>query len=469
MKAFEKRFSIPRALQAELRGYQADGFRWLARLAEIGLGGCLADDMGLGKTVQIIALFLHRAKTGPALVVAPTSVCDNWSKEIARFAPSLKVRSFAGAERARHLEKLGAGDVVITSYALLQQDIEVLEGIEWGTAVLDEAQLVKNADTLRAKAAYRLRAPVRIASTGTPVENQVGDLYGIFRFVMPDLLGSWTRFSRRFNGMGEADGAGRRALKRLLQPFVLRRTKAQVLDDLPPMTEIQHTVTLSAAEAELYEAVRRTALEKLSGAAKDPRSGIQVLAEITRLRRLCCHPALVLPNTTVGSSKLESFMELLEELVENRHRAIVFSQFVDVLGLARKMLEAKGISYQYLDGSTPPKQRTLAVEAFQAGEGDAFLISLKAGGFGLNLTGADYVIDLDPWWNPAVESQASDCTHRIGQTRPVTVYRLVTAGTVEARIVELHASKRELADSLLEDTNRTATLSTDELRALLEG
>jgi SNF2 family DNA or RNA helicase len=443
----------------------------------VELGACLADDMGLGKTVQIIALLLHRAKLGPALVVAPTSVCDNWQREVERFAPSLRVRSFAGGDRQQILEGLGPRDIVLVSYTLLQQEVEGFEAIAWSTAVLDEAQFIKNSESLRAKAAFRLRASARVAATGTPVENHAGDLFSLFRFLVPDLLGSYADFSRRFApGAGASAGstsaeerrvATRRALRRLVQPFVLRRTKAQVLDDLPPLTEIQHKITLSAAEAGLYESVRRTALAKLSGAYQDPQARLQVLAEITKLRRLCCHPGLVVPDAEVDSSKLAGFLELVEELREGHHRALVFSQFVDMLTLAKSLLEQKEITFQYLDGSTPPKQRTAAVDAFQAGEGDVFLISLRAGGFGLNLTAADYVIHLDPWWNPAVEAQASDRAHRIGQTRPVTVYRLITARTIEEKIVELHRTKRDLADSLLEGTDRSAALSLDELRSLI--
>ncbi|HEX4339170.1 MAG TPA: DEAD/DEAH box helicase [Polyangiaceae bacterium] len=470
LRATDAQVQVPRGLNAELRDYQLTGFRWLARLAALELGACLADDMGLGKTVQLIALLLHRGRTGPALVVAPTSVCENWRRELARFAPTLKVRVFIGPGREEALEKLSQRHVVLTSYALLQQDAEKLQGIEWATVILDEAQLIKNAESQRAKAAFGLRSAVRIAATGTPIENHVGDVFSIFHFLMPDLLGPWSHFNRRFgaSSTGESAASGRRALRKLLLPFILRRTKAQVLDDLPPLTEIERTVTLGTEEAALYEAVRRAALAKLGATGTDARSRFQVLAEITRLRRLCCHPKLAVPATTASSSKIASFLELLDELLEARHRALVFSQFVDVLALVRAELEQRAIPYQYLDGSTPPKQRTAAVDAFQAGEGALFLISLRAGGFGLNLTGADYVIHLDPWWNPAVEAQASDRAHRIGQTRPVTVYRLVAAGTVEERIVALHRTKRELADSLLAETDQSATLSVDDLRALLD-
>jgi superfamily II DNA or RNA helicase len=467
--AFETKHDAPRSLEAELRDYQYEGFCWLARLAELDLGACLADDMGLGKTVQILALLLHqrRAGRGQALVVAPTSVCENWRREIERFAPSLRARPYLGAGREREIVDLSPDDVVLTSYPILQQDAEVLQSLRFGTAVLDEAQLIKNAESLRAKAALGLNARMRVAATGTPVENHLGDLYSVFRFVMPSLVGSWAKFAERFGGDVQADATRTRALRRLIQPFVLRRTKAQVLDDLPPLTEIQRTVTLSGPELQLYEAVRRTAVAKLNEVGESAVGRVQVLAEITRLRRICCHPRLADPSTDAGSSKLACFVELMEELTQGRHRALVFSQFVDMLALVRELCVQRGVAYQYLDGSTPAKQRTAAVDAFQAGDGDVFLISLRAGGFGLNLTAADYVIHLDPWWNPAVEAQASDRAHRLGQIRPVTVYRLVTAGTVEERIVELHRRKRDLADSLLEGAERVATLSAGELRDLL--
>ncbi len=460
-EAFASTPKLPRGFAGDLRDYQRGGFRWLARLADLELGACLADDMGLGKTVQLIALLLHRAAGGPALIVAPTSVCENWRRELSRFAPSLSVRVFAGSDREGALDGLGRRDVVIVSYTLLQQDAAKLQAVVWNTAILDEAQLIKNPDTLRAKAAFELQAKARVVATGTPVENHVGDLFSLFHFLNPGLLGSFKSFSAKAS-------SGSRALKRLITPFVLRRTKAQVLEDLPPVTEIQRTVLLTPGEAKLYESVRKSALAKLREVGTGGQGRVQVFAELTRLRRLCCHPQLVAPQSGLTSSKLESFLELAEELVAAHHRILVFSQFTDVLALVRPLLDAKGISYQYLDGSTPPKQRTAAVDAFQDGQGDVFLISLKAGGFGLNLTAADYVVHLDPWWNPAVESQASDRAHRIGQTRPVTVYRLVTAGTIESRIVELHRDKRELADAVLAETDRAAKLSAAELRGLLE-
>jgi superfamily II DNA or RNA helicase len=470
-KVFDSRPRVPRGLTAELRDYQLDGFRWLARLAELGFGACLADDMGLGKTVQLIALLLHRGRSGPQLVLAPTSVIENWLRELARFAPSLTARAYAGADRERLLEGLGPRAIIVTGYATLQQDASKLQAITWSTVIADEAQFIKNAGAQRTRAAVGLRAGMRVAATGTPVENHAEDLHSLFQFVQPGLLGSMATFRRRFplDSDSAAGRESRRRLRQLVQPFLLRRTKAQVLAELPAVTEIEHQVELSAQEAALYEAVRRSALEKLDKSGDAPKNKFAVLAELTRLRRLCCDARLVAPEADIESSKLRAFAELMRELVAAGHRALVFSQFVDVLKLVAETLTAQGATHQYLDGSSTQKQRSAAIDAFQAGEGDAFLISLKAGRFGLNLTAADYVIHLDPWWNPAAEAQATDRAHRIGQEKPVTVYRLVAKGTIEERIVALHRTKRELADSLLAGSDQAATLSSSELRSLLEG
>jgi SNF2 family DNA or RNA helicase len=325
--------------------------------------------------------------------------------------------------------------------------------------------------TKRSQAAMQLKAGFRVATSGTPVENRLDELWNLFRFLNPGLLGSHKSFSSRFSIPIEknSDKTARTLLKRLIRPFILRRTKSQVLQELPPRTEIVHRVELSREESAFYEALRRSAVEKLS-ATGDAASGerqIRILAEIMRLRRACCNPQLVLPASEIPSAKLAAFREIVTELRENGHRALVFSQFVDHLTILRRDLENDGISYQYLDGATLPKDRQLRVAAFQRGEGDLFLISLKAGGVGLNLTAADYVIHMDPWWNPAVEDQASDRAHRIGQTRPVTVYRLVANNTIEEKIVALHHQKRDLADSLLEGTETSARVSADDLLELL--
>lgn len=465
---------VPGTLQAELRDYQREGFVWLARLADWGVGACLADDMGLGKTLQAIALILHRAADGPTLVVAPTSVGFNWRNEIARFAPTLNVKALGPSDRKHTLDTLQPLDVLICSYGLLQQDTvgELLAGVRWRTIVLDEAQAIKNAASKRSQQAMALQGEFKLVTTGTPIENHLGELWNLFRFVNPGLLGSLDSFNRRFAAPIERaqDREARQRLRKLIRPFILRRTKTQVLQELPPRTEIELHVELSEREAAFYEALRRKLLEDLSAddnPIEDQR--FRVLAAIAKLRRACCNPRLVAPELGLSSSKLALFGEVLEELLDNRHKALVFSQFVDHLSIIREYLDGQGIAYQYLDGQTPAAERKKCVEAFQAGEGDVFLISLKAGGVGLNLTAADYVIHMDPWWNPAVEDQASDRAHRIGQQRPVTVYRLVAQGTVEQKIVALHRQKRDLADSLLEGGETSAKIGAEELLQLMRG
>jgi SNF2 family DNA or RNA helicase len=468
--AFDRDPAVPATFQGELRDYQLEGYRWLARLAEWGVGACLADDMGLGKTVQALALVLSRARLGPTLVVAPTSVLHNWVHEAARFAPTLRVQALGGRDRGQTTAALGPFDVLVTTYGLLHQEADLLAAVDWQVVVLDEAHAIKNAATRRSQAAMRLRAAFRLATTGTPVENHLGELWNLFRFLVPGLLGSREAFDERFALPIERDGdrQARHRLKRLVQPFLLRRTKGDVLDELPARTDITLKVALSPEEAALYEAQRRRALEKLD-AAKAPagQRSLQILAEITRLRRLCCDPRLVLPDAGVAGSKLAVLTGLLSELLAGRHKALVFSQFVDHLALARAELDRSGVAYQYLDGATPAAERARRVAAFQAGEGDVFLISLRAGGVGLNLTAADYVVHLDPWWNPAVEDQASDRAHRIGQQRPVTVYRLVAEHTIEEAIVALHQRKRDLADSLLEGADTAGRLDAEELLCLI--
>ena len=466
---------LPSTLQAELRDYQVDGFQWLARLAHWGVGACLADDMGLGKTLQALALLLMRAKDGPALVVAPTSVCLNWIDEAARFAPTLNLKLFGPGERAATIDDAGPFDVVVVSYGLLQLEAARFKGRRWHSIVLDEAQAIKNMHTKRSQAVMALQGDFRMAATGTPLENHLGELWNLFRFINPGLLGSADQFQLRFAGPIEkaqdkrAEAGARARLKRLTAPFILRRTKAQVLSELPPRTEIVVPVELSAEENALYESLRRQALDKLAALeAPEGQKAIEILAEMMRLRRACCNPELVAPGAGIASSKLATFARLTTDLLENRHKVLVFSQFVDHLTLIRQYLDAQGIAYQYLDGSTPIQERKRRVDAFQAGEGDLFLISLKAGGVGINLTAADYVIHMDPWWNPAVEDQASDRAHRMGQQRPVTIYRLVARGTIEEGIVDLHRHKRDLADSLLEGTEMAARMSPGDMLEMLK-
>lgn len=460
---------VPSTLQAELRDYQAEGFVWLARLAHLGIGGCLADDMGLGKTLQALAVILLRAQDGPTLVIAPTSVCMNWELESTRFAPTLKIHSLSGTDREATVKAMGKRDLLVTSYTLLQQEVELLESTQWQTIVLDEAQAIKNAATKRSKAAMRLNAKFRLITTGTPIENHLGELWNLFSFINPGLLGTYKQFNARYGIPIEKhhDRAARLQLKKLIRPFMLRRIKSQVLEELPPRTEITLRVEMKTNEMQFYEAIRQQAIENIEGSAQKPGRHLQILAEIMRLRRACCNPRLIDEHTKIPSTKLQVFAEVVEELLGSRHKALVFSQFTGHLALIREYLDNEGIVYKYLDGTTPTKERQRQVESFQAGEGDLFLISLKAGGLGLNLTAADYVIHMDPWWNPAVEDQAADRAHRIGQKRPVTVYRLVTANTIEEKIVRLHQEKRDLANSLLEGSDVSARISAAELLELI--
>ena len=414
--------------------------------------------MGLGKTVQVIALLLKRAAEGPSLVVAPASVCVNWVRELGTFAPSLRPVTLWG-DRDLASESVGKGDVVVASYGLLVSRAADFEQVAWNGVVLDEAQAVKNAATQRAHVAKNLRAKFRVAATGTPVENHLGEFWSIFSFLNPRLLGSQKDFEARFTEAGYATPL----LKRLVEPFLLRRLKRTVLKELPPKTEVTLRVELEPAERAAYEACRREALASLAEKGQTE-NRISVLAALTRLRRFCCHPSLVIPDQ-VRSAKLDAVLELLGDLREAGHRALVFSQFTDYLAIVREAVESRKWTYRYLDGSTPAAERAEAVDAFQRGDGDFFLISLKAGGTGLNLTAANFVLLLDPWWNPAVEDQAADRAHRIGQKDPVTVYRVVAADTVEERILDLHGEKRAVSEDLLESATG-APLSTERLMAL---
>jgi SNF2 family DNA or RNA helicase len=372
----------------------------------------------------------------------------------------------------------------------LQQEAKLFSGIDWQVIVLDEAQAIKNMETKRSRAAMSLNGRFKLLTTGTPIENHLGELWNLFNFILPGLLGSLESFNRRFALPIErfGDPVARRKLKKLIRPFILRRNKAQVLKELPPRTEITLQVEMNSEELAFYEAMRRQALEKLAlnrqvstrkrkgkeadtvPVTKNNAKGytVKILAEIMKLRRACCNPRLVMPESDIESSKLLLFEKVVDELLENRHKALVFSQFVGHLQIIRSFLDKKKIDYRYLDGSTPVKQRAREVDAFQAGQGDLFLISLKAGGLGLNLTAADYVIHMDPWWNPAVEDQASDRAHRIGQVHPVTIYRLITQHTIEEKIVRLHQEKRDLANSLLAETAISSRISVEELLHLIQ-
>jgi SNF2 family DNA or RNA helicase len=469
-QAEQQTLPVPSTLQAQLRDYQIEGFHWLNRLSHWGAGACLADDMGLGKTLQSLALILTRAQDGPTLILAPTSVCMNWLDEAQRFAPTLRCTPFGTGNRQTQLNNAGPFDVIVCSYGLLQHEASRLADVTWHTIVADEAQAIKNPATKRSKAAMSLSADFKMITTGTPIENHLGELWNLFRFINPGLLDTLDNFNQRFAYPIEHshDRGAKQHLKQLIQPFILRRMKTDVLTELPPRTEITLHVELSDEEKVFYEALRRQAVEKIQQHHDHPgQQHVKMLAEIMRLRRACCHPQLVVPDSTIPSSKLKLFGATVQELLDNRHKALVFSQFVSHLSILREYLDEQNISYQYLDGSTPIKKRKLAVDAFQRGEGDLFLISLKAGGAGLNLTAADYVIHMDPWWNPAVEDQASDRAHRLGQQRPVTIYRMVASGTIEEKIVNLHDTKRDLANSLLEGSEMAGKMSVQEILKLI--
>jgi superfamily II DNA or RNA helicase len=444
---------VPRTLQAELRDYQRDGFMFLARRASSGLGACLADDMGLGKTVQALALLAARAKLGPALVVAPMSVCRNWEDEARRFTPSLTFHRLSAApDRAASIAGLQNGDVLLVSYGLLAACAEPLAARRFATAVFDEAHALKNPDTRRAAAARGISADALVGLTGTPLENHLGELHSLFDVLAPGLLGTRDKFERAFAApIARGDKAASGHLRALVRPFLLRRTKAQVLDELPEKTEMTRIIAPGDAERDFYEALRRRAVARALDAPESngSQARIRILAEITKLRRAAIDPRLVGGDDAPAGGKLDVLAELVGELREEGHRALVFSQFLEVLDRAGERLRSEGARCVRLDGSMDAAARAAAVEVFQSGQADVFLLSLRAGGVGMNLTAADYVIHLDPWWNPAVEDQATDRAHRIGQTRPVTVVRLVTEGTIEEKVLRLHASKRALyADAL---------------------
>ncbi|HSO00387.1 MAG TPA: SNF2-related protein, partial [Candidatus Nanopelagicales bacterium] len=466
----------PRALKATLRPYQEAGLSWLKFIHDIGSGGVLADDMGLGKTVQTIALLLavkQETKRMRALIVAPTSVVTNWERELERFSPSASVALWHGADRKEQIDAVKEAEVVITSYALLRRDEEFLAKQDFDYAILDEAQHIKNPMSATAAAAKRLKAKRRLALTGTPIENRLSEIWSIFDFVSPGLLGPLDRFEQRFSRpieAGEYKTAQR--LRSIIHPFILRRTKSEVAKDLPEKIETDQICDLTGEQRTMYQQVAREVRAQVMGEVERvglAKSQLQILAGLTRLRQAACDPRLLgLPRdfTDEDSGKLVALRELISNAIEGGHKVLVFSQFVMMLKLIEKAMKEDGVPYEYLDGST--KDRAERVERFQGDPSvPVFLISLKAGGTGLNLTAADTVIHFDPWWNPAVEQQATDRAHRIGQTKVVTAYRLVAAGTIEEKILQLKAKKRELVASVLsEDIGGAKKLTKSDLDEL---
>ncbi len=460
----------PPTLLAELRPYQRAGLGWLDFLRTTGLGGCLADDMGLGKTVQALALLEElraNGNTRPSLVVAPRSLLFNWAAEAKRFAPKLRVLEHHGGERGKNV--FANCDVVLTTYATMRLDIAKLAEIEFEYVILDEAQAIKNATSQVAKASRLLRGKHRLALSGTPIENHLGELWSLFEFLNPGLLGSARSFNKTFAAKS-ATPERREALARALRPLILRRTKEQVAPELPERTEQTLYCELEGKQRKQYDELRDHYRAALLGRIKKSgigKSRMQILEALLRLRQAACDPGLIDPGTDASSAKVDLLMSELREIADSGHRALVFSQFTSFLHIVRAKLDKEAIDYLYLDGKT--RDRQSLVERFQSADGPPlFLISLKAGGLGLNLTNADYIFLLDPWWNPAVEAQAIDRAHRIGRLRPVVAYRLIARDTVEEKILELQAKKRELAESIIsEDNSVLRKLEVEDLELLL--
>jgi superfamily II DNA or RNA helicase len=446
---------IPATFTGTLRDYQRAGVAWMEMLAEAGFGGCLADDMGLGKTVQVLARLAARAGNGPSLVVAPRSLVFNWRDEAARFVPSLRVVDHSGAARKRGQRADFADvDLVLTTYGTLRRDAEDLAAVSFDYVILDEAQAIKNDTTSNAKAARSLQARHRLALSGTPIENHLGELWSLFEFLSPGMLGRSSAFKRWSTSTPDADD--RALLGRALRPFLLRRTKSEVAKELPDRIEQTIACELGPEQRALYDELRKhyrkTLLAKARKAPGEPLPTMNVLEALLRLRQAACHPGLVdRARSDEKSAKVDALFAQLASILEEGHKAIVFSQFTSLLDLVMMRLIRQKVGYERLDGGSTARQRERRVERFQE-EDDCrvFLVSLKAGGTGLNLTAATYVFLLDPWWNPAAEAQAIDRAHRIGQTRTVLAYRLVAKGTVEERVLELQATKRQLAESILE-------------------
>lgn len=479
-KSMAQQPAVPKQLKADLRDYQTDGFQWMTRMTGWGAGVCLADDMGLGKTVQTIAFMLSTAEKGPALVAAPASVVLNWRRELERFAPSLRVEVLNScADRKASIEQAAAGDVVLTTYGLFVTEADSLCEKKWNTVCLDEAHVIKNRQTKTSASVMKLQARHRIILTGTPVQNHLGELWNLYQFINPGLLGSHEQFHEKYivpielqdKTMVSTNRQERsRQLKRIVSPFMLRRTKQEVIEELPDKTEINMPVELTEEEMAVYEVIRRRAKQLLEDEPSTAGVSVNTLAEITRLRQAACSAELAEKGWTGECSKLNVLIDLLQEITGGGNSVLVFSQFTSFLAMVRQRLDslpslggAGGGSYLYLDGSVPMRQREQLVQQFQRGESPVFLISLKAGGLGLNLTGANYVIHLDPWWNPAIEQQATDRAYRIGQRQNVTVYHLISQHTIEEKILRLHQTKRNLADAMLSGTSESHKLTSREL------
>jgi SNF2 family DNA or RNA helicase len=473
MRAFTgvKTAAQPPGFVGQLRDYQCEGLGWMEFLREFGFGGCLADDMGVGKTAQVLAVLESRRTEGrgPSLVVAPKSLMFNWRAESQRFTPQLRVLEHTGL--ARDTALIPQHDLILTTYGTLLRDAAQLAEIGFDYVVLDEAQAVKNSATASAKAVRLLRGAHRLALSGTPVENHLGELWSLFEFLNPGMLGEAKVLNMAGGLARNPSEDARRILSQALRPFILRRTKQQVARELPEKTEQTIYCELEGPQRKQYNELRKHYRETLLARVQTQgigKSRMHVLEALLRLRQAACHPGLLdVRRSSEPSAKLDVLMDQLDELRQEGHKALVFSQFTSLLAIVRSRLDAAAIPYEYLDGAT--RHREGHVDAFQNDPAcGLFLISLKAGGLGLNLTAAEYVFLLDPWWNPAVEAQAVDRAHRIGQTRPVFAYRLIARDTVEEKVLELQKTKRDLADAILgEDNSLIRDLKREDLELLL--
>lgn len=470
-------FEEPESLSATMRQYQKNGYRWLRTLESWNFGGILADDMGLGKTLQMIAVLLAaklEGKTGTSLIVTPASLVFNWGEEFKKFAPELKVTLAAGtqAERQKRLEESVHSDVLITSYDLLKRDAALYEGREFLYQVLDEAQYIKNHTTAAAKAVKVIKSRFRFALTGTPIENRLSD-FGAFDYLMPGFLYGYDTFRREFEipVVKNNDQEAMERLQRMVGPFILRRLKQDVLRDLPEKTEEVRYVQMTGKQRKLYDgqAIHLRSLLDHQSEEEFNNSRFQVLTELTRLRQICCDPALCFEDYGDETAKTDACMELVQSAVDGGHRLLVFSQFTSMLDILSARLDGEHVEHFMITGSTPKEKRLQLVNAFNGGAVPVFLISLKAGGVGLNLTGADMVVHYDPWWNLAAQNQATDRAHRIGQQKNVTVYKLITKDSIEEKVLELQETKRELADRIIgQGTEQAAPMTREDMLRLLE-
>ena len=470
----EKEYELPEGLTVKLRPYQEDGFRWLSALKDNGFGGLLADEMGLGKTLQVISLMGSSLRDGRCLVVCPASLVYNWDSEIHKFMPNLKTRIISGAAKEREIliTESHKDEILITSYDMLKRDIQHYENLRFDIEIIDEAQYIKNAGTSASRSVKSIQASFRIALTGTPIENRLSELWSIFDYILPGFFSSYNHFRKMYETpiTRDQDDLVQRDLTSMISPFVLRRLKKDVLKDLPDKLEQVYYAKLEGEQKKLYDS-RVAALKNSLSKQTDEQfkeNKMVVLAELTKLRQLCCEPSLLYDSYKGNSNKKDMCLDMIQEAVDAGHKILLFSQFTTMLDELTTLMEERGIRYHLLTGSTPQKSRAQMVSSFQDDDVPVFCISLKAGGTGLNLTAADVVIHYDPWWNTAVENQATDRAHRIGQTNVVSVYRLIMKETIEERILEMQNQKKDLAEGILSgDGISSSSLTRDDLLAIL--